>query len=56
MFAVIHGIIGALVRRDNGVAVEAYVEIGDLFTVGLIVLAILCVGQNGLFRFPVSTA
>jgi hypothetical protein len=56
MFAVIHGIIRALARSYGCVAVGPHIELGDLFAIRLVVLAILHVGQDRLFRFPVSPA
>jgi hypothetical protein len=37
VFAVIHGVIGTFVCGDRRVAVDPYVEVGDNFTVGLVV-------------------
>ena len=57
MFAVIDGVIGALVRGDSSVAVDPYVEVRDHFTIGLVVLVVLVVfhvRQNRCFvsQFP----
>ena len=56
MFAVIHGVVGALVCGCSCFAVGPYVEVGDHFAVGLVVLVVFHVRQNRLFRFPVLPA
>ena len=54
MFAVIHGVVGALVRGCSSFAVDPYVEVGDPFAVGLVVLAVFHVRKNRFFRVAVS--
>ena len=56
MFAMIYGVICAFVSRDRGVAIDPHFEVRDLFPVDLVVLAVLHVSQDRLFRFPVAPA
>src|SRR4029077_14605549 len=51
--AVVQRIIGAFVSSDRRVAVNAHTDLRNYFTVRLVVLAVLHIGQDGLFRFPV---
>src|SRR6185312_1747684 len=52
MFPVIHGIVSVLVRRDSGAAIEPHIELGNLFTLRLVVLAVLHVGQDRRLGVP----
>src|SRR6185312_16585019 len=52
MFPVIHGIVSVLVRRDSGAAIEPHIELGNLFTLRLVVLAVLHVGKDRLLGVP----